>query len=171
MAQAATAQKQIEPFILTRTLNAPRDVVWKAWTERDRLMQWFSPKGFVMSKSTLDLRPGGIFHYCLTSSDGKDMWGKWTIREVVKPERLVVVVSFSDEKGGMTRHPFSPDWPRETFSETTFTEQGNKTLLTIRWAPLNATEAEIRTFDENRAGMNQGWGGTMEQLEAYLTKA
>ena len=67
-------------------------------------------------------------------------------------------------------HPFSPGWPLETLSTTTFTERGGKTTLTVRWEALNATDAECKTFDEGHAGMVQGWTGTMEQLEAYLAK-
>ena len=154
--------------MLTRTLDAPRSLVWKAWTEKDRLMRWFGPKGVTMPKATLDLRPGGVFHYCMRGPDGKDMWGKWTFREVVAPEKLVVVVSFSDEKGGIARHPFAPDWPLETLSTTTFTESGGKTTMTLHWQALEPTDAELKAFDGGHDSMRMGWGGTMEQLEAYL---
>src|SRR5205823_4677268 len=83
------------------------------WVEPDRLARWWGPKGFTMLSSTLDLRPGGIFHYGMRSPDGREMWGRWVFREVVAPERLVFVASFSDEAGGVTRHPFAPDWPLE----------------------------------------------------------
>jgi len=92
-------------------------------------------------------------------------------REIAAPERIVLVNSFSDEKGGLTHHPMSPTWPLEMLSTTTFTEQGGKTTITVRWAPLNATEAERKTFDTNHDGMMQGWTGTFDQLAAYLAKA
>ena len=60
-------------FVISRTFDAPRDLVWKAWTERERLMQWFGPKGFTMPIAKLDFRPGGMLHYCLRSADGKEM--------------------------------------------------------------------------------------------------
>ncbi|MCE9556437.1 MAG: SRPBCC domain-containing protein [Planctomycetes bacterium] len=161
---------ECRPFIITRTFDAPRELVWKAWTERDRLMEWFGPKGFTMSVGELDFRPGGTFHYCLKSAEGHAMWGKWVYREIVPPERIVLVSSFSDEQGGKTRHPMAADWPLETLSTTTFSEQNGKTTITIEWSPLNATDAERRMFDSAHAGMNQGWGGTFEQLEAYLGK-
>lgn len=157
-------------FVISRTFNAPREIVWKAWTEREQLMQWFGSQGFTMPHAMLDLRPGGIFHYALRSQDGKEMWGKWIFREVVAPERLVLVSSFSDAKGGITRHPMSPTWPLETLSTTTFEEQEGKTTITIRWSPLNATGLEICTFDGAHDGMRMGWGGTFEQLAAYLAK-
>jgi uncharacterized protein YndB with AHSA1/START domain len=170
----AMASGKPDPFVISRVLKAPRDLVWKAWTERDRLMQWFGPKGFTMRVATLDLRPGGMFHYCLVTPDGKDMWGKFVYREITPQDRIVMVNSFSDEKGGLTRHPISPSWPREMLSTTTFAPHaglGGGTVVTVSWEPINATEEEMRTFETNRQGMNQGWTGTFEQLEDYLAKA
>ena len=160
-----------QEFVITRVFDAPRELVWKAWTDRERLMQWFGPKGFALKVATLDFRPGGTFHYSMRSPDGKEMWGKFVYREIVAPERIVLVNSFSDEKGNLTRHPFSPGWPLEMLSTTTFTEQAGKTTLTLRWAPVNATEAERKTFDSSHDGMRQGWTGTFEQLDEYLAKA
>ena len=163
------AEKSDE-FVISRVFDAPRDKVWKAWTEAERLKQWWGPKGFTVSHCTVDLRPGGVMHYCLRSPDGQDMWGKFVYREIVKPEKLVFVVSFSDEKGGITRHPMSPDWPREMLSTVTFAVQQGGTLITVRWIPTNATELERKTFVDGRDGMKQGWGGTFDQFAAYLAK-
>ena len=85
--------------------------MWQAWTEPERLQQWFSPKGFGVIAANLDLRPGGTYHYGMRMADGKEVWGKWLIREVKRPERLVFVNTFSDPQGGLTRHPFAPEWP------------------------------------------------------------
>ena len=156
---------------MTRTFDAPRDKVWKAWTERERLLQWFGPKGFRMTTAKLDLRPGGKFHYSLQAPDGKEMWGKFVYREIDAPERIVLVNSFSDEKGGLTRHPFSATWPLEMLSTTTLTEEGGKTKLTIEWSPLDPTDAERKTFDTSHDGMKQGWTGTFDQLAEYLAKS
>ena len=157
-------------FVISRTFEAPRDRVWQAWTERERLMQWFGPKGFTMSTAKLDFRPGGELHYCLRSPDGKEMWGKFVYREIVPPERIVWVNSFSDEKGNLTRHPFSSSWPLEMLTTTTFSEEKGKTTVTVRWIPLNPTRQEQKTFDEAQDGMRQGWTGTFDQLAAYLAK-
>ena len=135
------------------------------------ILQWFGPKGFTMRTAKLDLRPGGIFHYCLRSPEGKDMWGKFVYREIVAPERIVLVNSFSDEKGGLTRHPMSPTWPLEMLSTTTLTEQVGKTTITVQWEPLNATEEERKTFNTGRDSMQMGWTGTFDQLAEYLAKA
>ena len=157
-------------FVISRTFDAPRDLVWQAWTERERLMQWFGPKGFAMTAAKLDFRPGGTFHYCLRSTDGKEMWGRFVYREIVAPERIVWVHSFSDEKGNLARHPFSPTWPLEMLTTTSFTEEKGKTTVTVRWIPINATAEERKTFDAAHDGMRQGWSGTFDQLAGYLER-
>ncbi|MGB7157309.1 MAG: SRPBCC domain-containing protein [Tepidisphaeraceae bacterium] len=158
-------------FVITREFDAPRELVWKAWTERERMMEWFGPKGFTMSTATLDFRPGGVFHYCLRGPDGMEMWGKFTYREIVPQERLVWINAFSDAKGGLGRHPMAPDWPQQMLTTTTFTEKDGKTIVTIRWIPIDATPEERKTFEAGRDGMKMGWTGTFEQLTAYLAKA
>jgi uncharacterized protein YndB with AHSA1/START domain len=157
-----------QPFVITREFAAPRELVWKAWTEPERLQQWFGPKGFTGTMMKLDLRPGGTLLSCLRSLDGKEMWGKWIFREVRPQELLVWVHSFSDKDGGITRHPLNPTWPLELLTETTFAGLGGKTVVTLKWTPLNATDEEIKTFNNAHQGMTQGWGGTFDQLAEYL---
>ncbi len=159
-----------EDFVISRVLDAPRELVWKAFTDPEHMRNWWGPKGFTVLVQKMDFRPGGSYHYCMRSPDGHDMWGKFVYREIVAPERIVFVNSFSDEAGGLTRHPMAPTWPLEMLSTFTFAESGGKTMFTVRWRPINATEEERKTFDAGRQGMNQGWGGTLDQLEAYLAK-
>jgi uncharacterized protein YndB with AHSA1/START domain len=158
-------------FMLTRVFDAPRELVWKAFTEAERLKHWWGPKGFKMLSCKLDLRPGGVFHYGMQAPDGSEMWGRWVFREIVKPERLVIIVSFSDKDGGLTRHPYAPSWPAEMLGTSTFAEQGGKTLLTTRTVAFNATEEERKTFEAGFESMKQGFTGTWDQLAAYLAKA
>jgi uncharacterized protein YndB with AHSA1/START domain len=158
----------VQPFVTTRVFDAPRERVWQAWTEAERLKQWFAPRGFQTTHNNLDLRPGGLYHYCLRMPDGKEMWGKWTFREIVKPAKLVFVVSFSDAKGGLARHPMNPNWPQQMLSTVEFEAQGAQTRVTVSWLPLEASELERKTFEEGRDGMKQGWGGTLDGLVAYL---
>ena len=161
--------KKIEPFVISRMFDAPRERVWQAWTEVERLKQWFSPKGFSVIAAKMDFRVGGSYHYCLRMPDGGDMWGRFVYREIVKPERLVWINSFSDKDGGITVHPMSPTWPREMFSTAIFEAQGNKTKVTLQWVPVDgSSEIERQTFEAGRASMMMGWTGTMEQLTAYL---
>jgi len=160
----------MNPFIISREFDAPRERVWQAWTEPERLQQWFSPKGFSVIAAKLDLRVGGTYHYGMRMADGKEVWGKWLIREVKRPERLVFINTFSDPQGGLTRHPFAPDWPAKMLSTISFAQKGRGTLLTIEWAPVEASEAEMKVFDSGRPGMTQGWSGTFENLTNYLGK-
>jgi uncharacterized protein YndB with AHSA1/START domain len=176
MAQASARRSvapttQQEEFVITRVFEAPRDLVWKAFTEREHLMHWWGPKGFKMLSGTVDLRVGGVFHYCLEAPDGAKLWGKFAYREIVAPERLVYLSSFSDENLGVTRHPMAPTWPLEMLSTITFTDQGGKTTVTVRWAPHNATDAERTVFASSHDSMRQGWGGTLDKLAGYLAKA
>jgi uncharacterized protein YndB with AHSA1/START domain len=156
-------------FVISRVFDAPLDAVWKASTERERMMRWWGPKGFPISKATLDLRPGGMFHYGMSMPDGSTMWGRLVYREVAPKERLVAVVSFTDEKANPVRHPMSPTWPLEMLSTTTFAERGGKTEITIRWTPLNPTPEEQKTFDAGHESMTQGFTGTLDQLADFLT--
>lgn len=160
---------KIEPFVISRTFEAPRELVFKAFTEVERLKHWWGPKGFKVIASTMDLRPGGTYHYGFQAPDGSAMWGKFVYREVAAPERIVFVNSFSDERGGITRHPLHSDWPLEMLSTFLFEDAGSgRTKVTINWVPINESDAERRTFEEGRGSMTQGWTGTFEHLEHYL---
>ncbi|HEY2754524.1 MAG TPA: SRPBCC domain-containing protein [Pseudolabrys sp.] len=167
-----TAAVSTKDFVISRVFDAPRDFLWKAFTEPEHMRQWWGPKGFKVIAAKMDLRVGGTYLYGLESPDGKPMWGKFVYREITPPERLVFINSFSDENGGVTRHPMAPNWPLEMLSTFTFEEQpGGKTKFTVRWAPHNPTEEETNVFEAGRDGMTQGWSGTMEQLAAYLATA
>jgi uncharacterized protein YndB with AHSA1/START domain len=63
-------------LVITRVLDAPRDLVFKAWTEPERVMRWWGPHGFTTLFCTIDLRPGGVFHHCMRSPEGQDFWSK-----------------------------------------------------------------------------------------------
>ncbi|MBI3664125.1 MAG: SRPBCC domain-containing protein [Acidobacteria bacterium] len=158
-------------FVITRVFDAPRELVWKAWTESERLAKWWGPKGFTMLVGKLNLRPGGAFHYGMRAPTGQEMWGKFVYREIVAPERLVFTVSFSDEAGGLTRHPLAPNWPLEVLNVLTFAEHQGKTTVTITGIPINATELERKTFEDGHKSMQQGFTGTLDQLADYLAKA
>jgi uncharacterized protein YndB with AHSA1/START domain len=97
------------------------------------------------------------------------MWAKFVYREIVAPARLVWVHSFSDEAGGLTRHPMAPTWPLQMLTTVTFEDApGGKTKLTLCWSPLDASAEEQATFDAAHEGMRGGWTGSFERLEAYL---
>lgn len=158
-------------FVISRLLDAPRDLVWKAFTDPERMKRWWGPKGFGVAAAKMDLRPGGTYHYGLRAPDGNTMWGKFVYREIVPPERLVFVNSFSNPAGGVTRHPIVPTWPMETLITVTFDEEpGGKSKLNVRWAAHNANEVEQKTFDASHVGMKATWTGTLDRLGAYLAK-
>lgn len=165
------AKLSAEEFVITRELDAPRDLVFAAWTEPERLAQWWGPKGFTVKVANVDLRPGGMFHYGMVGPDGSEMWGKFVYREIAPPERITFVVSFSDENAGTTRHPMAPTWPAEMLNVVTFTAHGEKTTITLRSSAYNATDEERATFKAGHASMQGGFTGTFHQLAAYLAKA
>lgn len=160
-----------KPFIISRTFDAPCDLVWKAFTDPEHMKQWWGPKGFTVIASKMDFRPGGFYHYGLRAPDGGAMWGKMRYLEIVPRQRIVFINSFSDEAGGISRHPLHLSWPLELMTVFSFEEAGGKTRFSVNWTPHNATADEQHTFDSNHDSMNQGWGGTLDQLAAYLLSA
>ncbi|MFD0675270.1 MULTISPECIES: SRPBCC domain-containing protein [unclassified Paenibacillus] len=157
-------------LVITRIFNAPRELVFKVWTEAEHLKHWWGPTGFSIHVSKFDIRPGGIFHYSMKSSDGHEMWGKFVFHEIISPEKLVFVNSFSDPEGNTVRPPFSETFPIEILNVLTFTENEGQTTLTMHGGPVNATEEELQFFNSMRGSMQQGFAGTFSQLDEYLAK-
>lgn len=157
-------------FVISRVVDAPRDLVWKVHSEAEHLMHWWGPKGFRMRVANLDFRQNGTFHYHLQAAGGAEMWGKFVYREIARPRRIVFVNSFSDPEGNVTRAPFAESWPLEMLNTMTFEELGEQTKITIRSVPWKATEAERKTFLDGHKSMQGGYGGTFDQLAAYLAE-
>ena len=165
-----TATKSAD-FVITRMFDAPRALVWQAFADPEHMKQWWGPKGSVIVAAKMDFRVGGTYLGAMRDPAGNVMWGKFVYREIVPPELLVWEHSFSDEAGGLTRHPLSPTWPLKLLTRVALEEaRGGKTKLTLRWAPLDATEEEQKTFAAAHDSMNGGWTGTFDQLEAYLAR-
>jgi uncharacterized protein YndB with AHSA1/START domain len=157
-------------FVIARTFDAPRDLMFRLWTEREHLQQWFGPKGVELFSCTNDLEPGGMMHYGMRTPDGGEMWGRWIYREIRPPELLVFILSFSDPEGGLARAPFEERWPLHMLTTVTFAEEGGRTTVTVRKAAFEATDEERKVFHDGHASMQQGWTGTFEQLAAYLER-
>ena len=156
-------------FSITRIFAAPRALVWECFIDPEHMKQWWGPKGSVIIASKMDLRVGGTYHGAMRDPEGRVMWAKFVYRQIVAPELLVWEHSFSNEAGGLTRHPLSPTWPLKLLTTVTFEDApGGKTRLTLHWSPLDASEEERGTFDAARDGMRGGWGGTFDQLATYL---
>ena len=155
---------------ITRTFTAPRELVFRAWTEPEYLVRWWGPAGSDFSSATVDLQPGGAFHYCVKTPMGHEMWSKFVYHEIVAPERLVFVNSFSDADGGITRSPFAPSWPREILNVLTFTERGGVTSLHMQGGPYNASSDETASFEAGKEGVQYGIGLNLDQLDTLLVQ-
>lgn len=121
--------------VITRTFDAPRERIWQAWTNPERLMRWWGPKGFTAPACTIDLRVGGRYLYCLRSPEGQDFWSTGVYREIVEPERLVCSDSFADAAGNVvpaTHYGMSPDFPLELQVTVTLEEADGTTRMTLR---------------------------------------
>ncbi|MGA2599341.1 MAG: SRPBCC domain-containing protein [Bryobacteraceae bacterium] len=170
MTPSANAANAATEFIFNRTFDAPREVVWNAFTQPEHLKHWWGAPGSSVEIARHELKPGGMFHYCMKFPDGRAMWARFIFREIVAPERLVWLNGFSDEHGGLTRNPWAPNLPPETLSTVTFTEENGKTLLTVTVVPFNASDEETRIFAGGIAGMKMGFGATFNTLAAYLAR-
>ncbi len=152
---------------MTREFDAPRELVFKAWSEPERLAKWWGPKGFTIEVKKLDFRAGGQFHYAMRNKDSVT-FGKFVYRDIQTPERIVFVNSFADELGNIIPPPFPDPWPTEMLNTVTLTERNGKTVLNLRVVPINANAQEEQTFLEGHPSMHEGYGGTFDQLEEYL---
>jgi uncharacterized protein YndB with AHSA1/START domain len=157
-------------FEITRRFNLPRDVVWKAWSEPGQLQCWWGPKGCSIQVLRFEFRPGGFFHYAMKFENGPTIWGRFNYREIAAPERMVWLNSFANERCGIMRAPFSERCPLEIQNAVTFTEQAGGTTVTLRAEPFGEVEEERKYFDELRPSLEQGYGGTFEQLANHLAK-
>lgn len=154
-------------FTLSRSFDAPREKVWRAFTELPELEKWWGPKGFTIRAARLDLRPGGLFVYGMEAG-GHTMWGRFAYREIEAPGRIVFANGFSDPEGGLTRAPFAESWPLEVLNTWTFTEKDGRTMLDMRGEALDANAVEAAVFQAGFASMKVGFGGTLDQLAAHL---
>ena len=164
-ASTATADREL---LITRVFDAPRGLVFKAWSDPEHLMRWSAPHGCTLQFYKFDFRPGGVFLHLLRNPTGHDCLCKGTYREIVAPERIVWVNTFSDPDGNLVKAPFEIDFPLEILNIVTLEEQNGKTLLTLRGGPINETAEQRAVYEGMFDSMRQGFGGTWDQLEAYL---
>jgi uncharacterized protein YndB with AHSA1/START domain len=140
-------------LVIKRTFNAPRELVFKAWTEAEHLKHWWGPKGFTITVQEINVKPGGVWTYVMHGADGVDYNNKIDFIEVVSPERLVY--SHGD---GTDEH----------FRVTvTFADQGNKTELIMRMLFKSAEELDKAV---KQYGAIEGAKSTFDRLEEELAK-
>jgi uncharacterized protein YndB with AHSA1/START domain len=157
-------------FEMTRNFSASPETVWKAWTDPAQFTAWLGPAGCKVMIKTMDLKPGGVLHSCLTMPIGGEMWAKFVYRDVTPPKHISWEHSFSDKDGNITRHPSHAIWPLKLITDVGFEREGNGTKLTLTWTPLEATPEEVASFTMMMPTMNMGWSGTFDQLDAFLKK-
>lgn len=139
---------------MTRVFDAPRELVWKAWTESERMKQWSAPNGFTIPVSDGDLRLGGAWRACMRKPDGTDLWLGGVYREIVEPERLVFTHAWDDESGNP-----GP----ETIVTVTLVERGGKT-------EMNFSQSGFESVEE-QDGHEGGWTECFERLADHLARA
>jgi uncharacterized protein YndB with AHSA1/START domain len=141
-------------LVIMRVFDAPRPLVFKAWTEPEHLVHWWGPQGFTLPACTMDFQPGGSYRFCMRSPEGTDHWLQGVYREIVEPEQLVFTYAWEDAEG-------KPG--HETLVTVTFTEHSGKTKLTLRHAVFASVTA--------RNDHQNGWAACLDRLVEYLAKA
>lgn len=149
-AASSTADREI---VLTREFDAPRELVWRAWTEPEHLAQWFGPNGFTTTIHSMDVRPGGVSRYTMHGPDGTDYPNRVVYREVVKPERLVYMLGDDVD-----------DDPGAFHVTVDFTEENGRTRLRQRMLFPTAEQRQA-TVDFGAIELGQQ---TMQRLGDYV---
>jgi len=151
MATTDTSTLVTPELLITRVFNAPRELVFKAWTDPEHIRKWFGPRDHPATQMAMDVRPGGRWRGCLRSTEtGNDLWLGGIYREIAPPERLVFTFAWEEEgERGL-----------ETLVTITFAEQGAKTLMTFRQTPFRSTGE----LDGHRGG----WTSSFDRLGDHL---
>lgn len=170
-----TNDNTVKPSILTREFNAPKKLVFEAWTQPEHLQHWMFPqKGFSCEYVTADIREGGTAHHKMISADGREMWQLTKYEEINPFDSLVFRQYNSNEAGEIVPNsksmPHMPDWPQELRTRVELVEVDGITQLTLIWQPVSPSEQEAKTFEASRSQHVNGWGSGFEQLAEYLLK-
>ncbi len=156
----STETQHQHAITITRTFDAPRELVWKAWTEAEHIAKWYGPRGFTTRVEEHDFRPGGRFRYVMIGPDGAEYPSVGVFREITPMERFVS----TDEFGEDFKHPDFPDLPRGIVVTFTFEEVEGGTRVSIHMA--HPTE-EDRSKHE-KMGVVAGWSSSLDCLEEHL---
>src|SRR5260370_13865221 len=149
---SAAAHLQRE-LVITRVLDAPRELVFRLWTDPKHMAQWWGPRGFTNPVCEMDVRPGGAWRIVMRGPDGFEYPGRGVYREVVEPERLVFTNLAVDREGNTLL---------EGLTTVIFAEHGGKTKLTLQTSAVGLVADAARMLE----GMEQGWTQSLERLWA-----
>jgi uncharacterized protein YndB with AHSA1/START domain len=159
-----TPQEGTHELVITRIFDAPRELVWKAWTDPELMKRWWGPENFTAPTIKIDLRVGGQYLYCMRSPEGQDFWGIGVYREIVEPERIMYSDSFADEHGNVvpaSHYGMDSDFPLEMLVTVTLEElEESKTRFTLRHAGMPVGEMSEMT--------SAGWNGSFDKLAESL---
>jgi uncharacterized glyoxalase superfamily protein PhnB/uncharacterized protein YndB with AHSA1/START domain len=152
---------------LTHELNAPKEMVFNAFSSAEALNEWWGPVESKNSVVSFDFHEGGIFHYKMEGRD-KTSYGRFVFGKIQPPDLLEFTTSFTDEHANIVKAPFDLQLPQEIFNRLTFDEQDGKTILSLFARPVHATAEEQDVFNSINADMQRGYASTFGQLELYL---
>jgi uncharacterized protein YndB with AHSA1/START domain len=158
----ATETPSEREIVITRIFNAPRELVFKAWTEPQHIAQWWGPQGFTTRVTEMDLRTGGKWRYIMIGPDGTEYPLKGVFREIVPLERIVT----TDEFDQGFEKVMNADLPRGMVSTAIFEDLAGKTKLTLRI--MHESAEERRKHEE--MGVIGGWNSSFDCLDQYLSK-
>lgn len=147
---------ELPEFVIDRIFDAPRELVWRAWTDPKLLNRWYGP-GVETVIHKFDLEPEGLWLNEMKMGGGSN-YQKVIFKAVVRPEKLVWHHCSADAQWNIAASSMMPDWPRVLLTTVTFTERGEQTNVRLAQVPLDATDAEIACFAKMKDGMAGGWG-------------
>lgn len=164
-------QIKVEPSVITREFNAPRQLVFDAWTQVQHLNNWMFPMpGCTCEFVSAEIENEGSSLHKITMPNGHEMWLYTKYEEVTSPEKLIFLQYMSNENGEIVPMAHIPNWPKDMLATLLFEEiSEHKTKLTFLWEPLNPTPQEAEAFENTRSDHGKGWGAGMDQLELYLS--
>jgi uncharacterized protein YndB with AHSA1/START domain len=155
-------------YVLERSFDAPRELVWKGWTDPTLLARWYGPN-VETTIHRLDLKPGGLLLVEMRWGD-QSSYQRGEYVEVAPPGRLVWLHSNADSDWNIASNPRMPDWPRVLLTTVTFDEDGARTQMRLTWALHEASEAEIACFAAAIESLGKGWNAGMELLAKILAE-
>lgn len=159
---------KLPEYILDRVFDAPREMVWRAWTNPELLSRWYGP-GIDTIIHKFDLEPGGVWLNEMKWGEKSDL-SKMAFQEVIPLEKMVWHHSSTDADWNVVSNPMMPDWPRILLTTVTFSDEGSKTKVRLSQVPLDASDAEVACFASAMAGMDKGWGSGFNIIEEILAE-